>query len=107
HRGSRHASAEHRTGSRRARRPRVHRLTPMSGLVVAKIGGAAGIDLEAVCDDVARLRDAGTKVVLVHGGSDATNELAERLGHPPRFVTSPSGHISRYTDRRTLEIFTM
>jgi acetylglutamate/LysW-gamma-L-alpha-aminoadipate kinase len=45
--------------------------------------------------------------VLVHGGSDETNRLAEALGHPPRFVTSPSGHTSRYTDRRTLEIFEM
>ena len=29
------------------------------------------------------------------------------LGHPPRFVTSPSGYTSRYTDRRTLELFMM
>jgi acetylglutamate/LysW-gamma-L-alpha-aminoadipate kinase len=29
------------------------------------------------------------------------------LGHPPRFVTSPSGYTSRYTDRETLEIFMM
>jgi acetylglutamate/LysW-gamma-L-alpha-aminoadipate kinase len=33
--------------------------------------------------------------------------VAEALGHPPRFVTSPSGYTSRYTDRRTLEIFEM
>jgi acetylglutamate/LysW-gamma-L-alpha-aminoadipate kinase len=46
-------------------------------------------------------------VVLVHGGSYETNVMSERLGHPPRFVTSPSGHSSRYTDRETLEIFTM
>jgi len=49
----------------------------------------------------------GTPVVLVHGGSDETNRVAEALGHPPRFVTSPSGRVSRYTDRRTLEIFEM
>jgi [amino group carrier protein]-L-2-aminoadipate 6-kinase len=29
------------------------------------------------------------------------------LGHPPRFITSPSGYTSRLTDRRTLEIFQM
>jgi acetylglutamate/LysW-gamma-L-alpha-aminoadipate kinase len=33
--------------------------------------------------------------------------LAERLGKPPRFVTSISGIESRYTDRETLEIFEM
>lgn len=75
--------------------------------LVVKVGGGAGIDVAAVLDDVARLRAAGRRLVLVHGGSDETNRLAEALGHPPRFVTSPSGRTSRYTDRRTLEIFEM
>lgn len=76
-------------------------------LVVAKVGGASGVDLDAVCDDVAALWREGTPVILVHGASAETNLIAERLGHPPRFVTSPSGHVSRYTDRQTLEIFEM
>jgi len=46
-------------------------------------------------------------VAVVHGGSSETTRVAERLGHPPRFVTSPSGHSSRYTDRETMEIFVM
>jgi acetylglutamate/LysW-gamma-L-alpha-aminoadipate kinase len=33
--------------------------------------------------------------------------LGEALGAPPKFITSPSGYTSRYTDRRTLEIFLM
>src|SRR3712207_4025843 len=76
-------------------------------LIVAKIGGAAGVDLDALCADIAERWHAGERMVLVHGGSDATNVLAEQLGHPPRMVVSPSGHTSRYTDRRTLEIFAM
>jgi acetylglutamate/LysW-gamma-L-alpha-aminoadipate kinase len=44
---------------------------------------------------------------LVHGGSHETNVISEKLGHPPRFVTSVSGHTSRHTDRKTLEIFAM
>jgi len=76
-------------------------------LVTIKIGGAAGVNLEAVCADVASLVQQGQQVVLVHGGSDETNRLSEQLGHPPRFVTSPSGFTSRYTDRATLEIFAM
>jgi acetylglutamate/LysW-gamma-L-alpha-aminoadipate kinase len=75
--------------------------------IVVKIGGAAGVDLATICDDIARAWHAGQRIVLVHGGSDATNTLAEQLGHPPRMVVSPSGHTSRYTDRRTLEIFAM
>ena len=46
-------------------------------------------------------------MVLVHGGSAEANQLGEALGYPPRFITSPSGYTSRYTDRRTLEIFAM
>jgi acetylglutamate/LysW-gamma-L-alpha-aminoadipate kinase len=35
------------------------------------------------------------------------NVLSEKLGKPPRFVTSESGFVSRHTDRETLEIFMM
>lgn len=76
-------------------------------MLVVKVGGSAGIDLEAVCADVAEMVRAGAQVVLVHGGSQRTNEVATALGHPPRFVTSPSGYSSRRTDRATLEIFQM
>ncbi|HSH79198.1 MAG TPA: [LysW]-aminoadipate kinase [Herpetosiphonaceae bacterium] len=75
--------------------------------MVVKIGGAAGIEMEALCLEIAARWHAGERMVLIHGGSDATNVLAEQLGHPPRMVVSPSGHHSRYTDRRTLEIFAM
>ncbi|MCL7452766.1 MAG: [LysW]-aminoadipate kinase, partial [Anaerolineae bacterium] len=56
---------------------------------------------------MASLARAGEHVVLVHGSSHETNLISEKLGHPPRFVTSTSGHTSRYTDRQTLEILTM
>jgi len=76
-------------------------------MLVAKVGGGVGIDYDALCADIAELWRAGQRLVLVHGGSHETNLLAERLGHAPRFVTSPSGYSSRYTDRETLEIFMM
>lgn len=76
-------------------------------MIVIKVGGSKGIDLDAVCTDVAALIAEGRQIVLVHGGSHETNVLSERLGHPPRFVTSVSGYTSRYTDRETLEIFAM
>ena len=76
-------------------------------MIVVKAGGGKGLDTEAVCADVAELVAQGEQVVLVHGGSHETNVISEKLGHPPRFVTSISGHSSRYTDRETLEIFAM
>lgn len=75
-------------------------------MLVIKVGGSAGNNYDALCDDLAR-GGVGEPAVLVHGGSDETNRLGEALGHPPRFVTSPSGYTSRYTDRRTLELFMM
>jgi acetylglutamate/LysW-gamma-L-alpha-aminoadipate kinase len=76
-------------------------------MIVVKAGGSAGLDMEAVCADVAELAQQDAQVVLVHGGSHETNTISEKLGHPPRFVTSVSGHVSRYTDRETLEIYAM
>ncbi|GAB4207147.1 MAG: [LysW]-aminoadipate kinase [Roseiflexaceae bacterium] len=76
-------------------------------MIVVKVGGGAGIDYGELCADLAQLHQAGRQVILLHGGSHETNLLAEQLAHPPRFVTSPSGFSSRYTDRQTLEIFMM
>lgn len=75
--------------------------------LVIKIGGGRGIDPLAIVSEVAELAGAGHRIVLVHGGSHETDLLAEALGHPTRTITSPSGHQSRRTDRRTLEIFQM
>ncbi|MEO1009276.1 MAG: [LysW]-aminoadipate kinase [Planctomycetota bacterium] len=75
--------------------------------IVVKIGGGEGIDPMIAVPEIAELVRAGVRVVLVHGGSHETNVLAEALGHPPETITSPSGHQSRRTDRRTLEIFEM
>jgi len=76
-------------------------------MLVVKVGGSEGIDLDAVCRDVASLVKEGQRLVLVHGGSHRTNVVAEALGHPPQFVTSVSGFTSRRTDRETLRIFEM
>lgn len=76
-------------------------------VIVVKVGGSAGINYDLVCDDVAALVKEGQPIVLVHGGSHETNLLSERLGKPPRFLTSPQGFTSRYTDPETLDIFAM
>ena len=77
----------------------------MSNTIVVKLGGTEGVDFSAICQDVVALLEQGHRIVLVHGGSAEANALGEAVGCPPRFVTSPSGFTSRYTDRKTLEIF--
>ena len=76
-------------------------------MLIIKVGGGEGIYYDTVCSDLARLYHRGRSCLLVHGGSHETNILSEKLGHPPRFVTTVSGYESRYTDRKTIEIFEM
>ncbi len=78
-----------------------------TSILVIKIGGGQDLDHEAIARDIASLWREGQRMVVVHGGAETTNRIAEQLGHPPQFITSPSGHVSRRTDRKTLEIFEM
>ncbi len=76
-------------------------------MLVIKVGGGKELDIDAIVADIVALRQAEQALILVHGGAETTNEVAEALGHPPQFITSESGYESRRTDRRALEIFEM
>jgi acetylglutamate/LysW-gamma-L-alpha-aminoadipate kinase len=76
-------------------------------IIVVKLGGTEGVDFSAICADAVELLVQGQKLVFVHGGSAEANALGEALGTPPKFITSPSGYTSRYTNRETLEVFLM
>ena len=76
-------------------------------VIVVKLGGTEGVNFSAICNDAAELLKQGKQLVFVHGGSAEANALGESLGTPPKMITSPSGYTSRYTDRKTLEIFLM
>ncbi len=75
--------------------------------LVVKIGGGAGIAVSNILNEIASVIKEGERIVLVHGGSDLTNTLSQRLGHPVRMITSPAGMVSRYTDNETLRIYAM
>ena len=76
-------------------------------MLVVKVGGGKELNIDAIVADIVALRQAQQELILVHGGAETTNQVAEALGHPPQFITSESGFESRRTDRRTLEIFEM
>jgi len=79
----------------------------MSEIIVVKLGGTEGVNFSSICADAVSLQQQGRQLVFVHGGSAEANALGEALGAPPRIITSPSRYTSRYTDRKTLEIFLM
>ena len=71
---------------------------------VIKVGGSAGIDLDAFLDDIAALDEP---VILVHGANAELDALTRRLGREPRLVTSADGQVSRFTDSETMDLFMM
>jgi [amino group carrier protein]-L-2-aminoadipate/L-glutamate 6-kinase len=75
--------------------------------IVVKIGGSHGVATTNIVRELAQCVADGQRIVVLHGGSDLTNTLSERLGHPVRMITSPGGMVSRYTDSETLSIYAM
>ncbi len=73
--------------------------------VLVKIGGGSDIDVPRACADIALCARRGQSVIVVHGASEAADRLSETRGIEPQFLTSPSGHISRYTTRQVREVF--
>ena len=75
-------------------------------MITIKIGGSVVDNLHpTIISDIKNLVEQG--VIIVHGGGKEVTKVSEQLGKEPKFVTSPSGIKSRYTDKETVEIFTM
>ena len=75
-------------------------------MITIKIGGSVVDNLHpTIISDIKNLVEQG--VIIVHGGGKEVTKVSEQLGKKPKFVTSPSGIKSRYTDKETAEIFTM
>ncbi len=76
--------------------------------LVVKIGGSLMKDgvPSPLLDDVVALAPSH-QILLVHGGGDVVTDFATRLGKEQKFVISPEGIRSRYTDKETVEIYQM
>ncbi|WP_254545401.1 acetylglutamate/acetylaminoadipate kinase [Halomarina pelagica] len=75
--------------------------------VVVKIGGARAVDPKGALADIASLAAEGERVVVVHGGSTAVDDTLEAMGEEPEYVETPAGVVGRFTDERTMEVFSM
>jgi acetylglutamate/LysW-gamma-L-alpha-aminoadipate kinase len=78
-------------------------------LIVMKIGGKVlRENLPQIADDIKAFMGKGeNKIVLVHGGGIEVTSISQKLGVTPKFVVSPEGFRSRYTDKETIEIYNM
>jgi acetylglutamate/LysW-gamma-L-alpha-aminoadipate kinase len=77
-------------------------------MIVIKIGGSLvsyGLHSFSVPD----LREIANheEIIIVHGGGKEVTNIATKLGKEQRFIVSPGGVRSRYTDKETVEIYTM
>ena len=76
-------------------------------MITIKIGGSVVDNLHpTTISDIKKVSEQ-EGVILVHGGGKEVTKVTEQLGKEQKFVLSPSGIKSRYTDKETAEIFTM
>ena len=76
-------------------------------MITIKIGGSVVDNLHpSTILDIKKVAES-EGIIIVHGGGKEVTKVCEQLGKEPKFVTSPSGIKSRYTDKETAEIFTM
>ena len=76
-------------------------------MIVVKIGGSVVDGLHSTAlSDIKRLVKKD-RLVLIHGGGKEVTNIATKLRKEQKFIISPSGVKSRYTDKETAEIYTM
>jgi [amino group carrier protein]-L-2-aminoadipate 6-kinase len=76
-------------------------------MIVIKIGGSVvdGLNRSALTD--IKLIAENRELIFVHGGGKEVTSIATKLGKEQKFIISPGGVRSRYTDKETAEIYTM
>lgn len=76
-------------------------------VTVVKVGGSIASQglPDSLISELASYRN--DRLVLVHGGGPVVTDLTRKLGIEPKFVTSPEGVRSRYTDAETMDVFLM
>ena len=76
-------------------------------MITIKIGGSVvdGFHPSTISDLKKVLQQE--KIILVHGGGKEVTKISEALGKEQKFIVSPGGIKSRYTDKETVEIFAM
>jgi len=77
-------------------------------MLVVKAGGRAlEQNLEGILKSLADRASKGARLIFIHGGGDVVSRYEKLMGMEPKFVVSPQGIRSRYTDEKELEVYVM
>ena len=73
-------------------------------MIIVKIGGGDGLNINGVIADLAGLDD---RYIIVHGANALRDKLAQDLGQPKQVLTSVKGYTSVYSDEKLLDVMMM
>jgi acetylglutamate/LysW-gamma-L-alpha-aminoadipate kinase len=73
-------------------------------MIIVKIGGGRDVNLKGVVQDLATLTE---RFIIVHGANAVRDEIAAKMGHPTRSVTSVSGYASVLSDEKAIDAIMM
>ena len=74
----------------------------MNDLILVKLGGSAGIDVNLTLDDLAEIWP-GQRILFIHGANAQLDEFIASQGKTPTLVTSSTGQVSRFTDQSVMD----
>lgn len=72
-------------------------------MIIVKIGGGENINRDSIAKDLKHLK----KFIIIHGANHEIGEISKKLGVIEKKIISPSGFVSRYTDKQTMDVFLM
>ncbi|VVB58177.1 [LysW]-aminoadipate/[LysW]-glutamate kinase [Candidatus Anstonella stagnisolia] len=75
-------------------------------ILIIKVGGSIASTPDLIAQDLASLHSRYS-IVVVHGCSAQMNELYDKFGIKPAFITSPTGFKSRYTNADTIRVYNL
>jgi len=73
-------------------------------MIIVKIGGGEGINIDGVIEDLSGLDE---RYIIVHGANALRDKLAQDLGQPKQVLTSVKGYTSVYSDEKLLDVMMM
>jgi acetylglutamate/LysW-gamma-L-alpha-aminoadipate kinase len=73
-------------------------------MIICKIGGGQLINIKGIISDLAKIDES---FIIIHGANALRDQMAEKLGHPVKILTSVSGYSSVFSDEKALDIMMM